>query len=194
MYPFQPISSDSDFSLFDAGNQRSGGKPISSDFFRQARVFMWKDHNGHPVAGFLINLQAPFRNVEFAKPENRPFLTGILERHKTVELGALWLDKSYWGSWRGLVLWLACALAAYRSEAEYAFVCAHSPKLACKYALDPRSIQILEEQENGKFHSRYFFGPKGVLLGGVLKLLKTRKKGNRPATRASVMGPHVASC
>lgn len=193
MFPFQKLSSDSDFSLYDAANQRVGGKPISPEFFRQAEVFMWKDRKGLPVAGFLINQQVPFRSVAFARPENQSYLMGILERYKTVELGALWLSKQYWGSWRGLVLWLACAIAAFRSEADYAFVCAHSPQLAKKYALDPRSIQILEELKNGQFHCRYFFGPKGVLLGGVLRLLQARSKSIRKHLHYKGPTPQIAA-
>jgi hypothetical protein len=102
------ITSTEDLLLFIECYGRASGRSILSLDFLQGceEVYLFRDQEGAPVAGYTINTELPYRTLGFLPAELAAYFRERAEGLQTYEAGTIWVDADRRNGVEKLELWL----------------------------------------------------------------------------------------
>ncbi|MFN4984833.1 MAG: hypothetical protein ACK5GI_01640 [Ignavibacteria bacterium] len=104
----EKITSTEDLSTFiQCYDKAYGGSILSLEFLQGCQeVYLFRDMQGAPVAGYSINTDLPYRTLDFLPAEVAGRLRGQAEGLQTYELGTIWVDAERRNGREKLELWI----------------------------------------------------------------------------------------
>ena len=90
------ITDEEDFKTFaECYAHACGASILSVDFLRNCdEVYLFRDDEGQPFAGYSINVKQEYRTLSFIPKEIAEHLRARAQGLDTYELGTLWLDAT----------------------------------------------------------------------------------------------------
>lgn len=104
----QKINSSEDLATFvECYDSAYGSSILALEYLQGCEdVFLFRDSDGKPVAGYAINTQLPYRLLERLPVELATKLRDSASGHQTYELGTIWVDPERRNGREKLELWL----------------------------------------------------------------------------------------
>lgn len=104
----EKITSVEDLGTFLACYDRAYGASILTLEFLQGcdEVYMFRDHDGNPVAGYTINTEQAYRTLDWLPAELAAYYREKASGMQTYELGTIWVDNEKRNGREKLELWL----------------------------------------------------------------------------------------
>jgi hypothetical protein len=102
------ITSTEDLLLFIKCYDRAyGGSILSLEFLQGCEeVYLFRDQDGAPIAGYTINTKLPYRTLEFLLTELAAHYRERAQGLQTYELGTIWVDADRRNGVEKLELWM----------------------------------------------------------------------------------------
>lgn len=102
------ITSTDDHNTFVECYDRAYGASILTLEFLQGcdEVYLFRDHEGKPVAGYTINLEQAYRTLSFIPADFAGYYREKATGLQTYELGTIWVDNEKRNGREKLELWL----------------------------------------------------------------------------------------
>ena len=90
------ITDEEDFITFaECYKHAYGASIVSIDFLRNCdEVFLFRDEDGQPFAGYSINTKQAFRTLSYIPIELANHFRDRAQGHDTYELGTVWIDAT----------------------------------------------------------------------------------------------------
>ena len=102
------ITSTEDLLLYiECYDRAYGGSILSLEFLQGCEeVYLFRDLDGAPVAGYTINTELSYRTLGFLPAEIATHLRERVHGRQTYELGTIWVDADRRNSVEKLELWV----------------------------------------------------------------------------------------
>jgi hypothetical protein len=102
------ITSAEDLQTFVECYDRAFGTQVLKQEFLEGceEVFLFRDHEGTPVAGYTINRQQAYRTLDFIPDAFASFYREEATGLQTYELGTIWVDESRRNGREKLEMWV----------------------------------------------------------------------------------------
>jgi hypothetical protein len=153
----EQITSVEDLGTFLRCYDRAYGASILTLEFLQGcdEVYMFRDHDGNPVAGYTINTEQAYRTLEFIPAEFATFYREKASGVLSYELGTIWVEQEKRNGRGKLELWLhifgnmisradTMMVGSTGSEEIYRFYARYGMKLAYYGPMRPMNQDYIE--------------------------------------------------
>jgi hypothetical protein len=104
----EKITSNEDLATFIACYDKAyGGSILTMEFLQGCQeVYLFRDNDGAPVAGYTINTELPYRTLGFLPAELAAHYRERAQGLQTYELGTIWVDADRRNGVEKLELWM----------------------------------------------------------------------------------------